>query len=82
MNINWKVRFRNKVWLAGFMAAIVSFTFVILGMFDIVPSVSEDTLMTGVHAALSILTAMGVLIDPTTKGVGDSERAMTYEDPN
>lgn len=82
MNINWKVRFRNKVWLAGFIAAVVSFAFVIMGMFDIVPAVTEDSLMQGVQAVLTILTGLGVLVDPTTKGVGDSERALEYEEPN
>lgn len=81
MNINWKVRFRNKVWLAGFIAAVVSFAFVIMGMFDIVPSVSEDALMQGVQAVLTILTGLGVLVDPTTKGVGDSDRALEYKEP-
>ena len=82
MNINWKVRFRNRVWLAGFIAAIVSFVFVLLEMFEVVPGVSENAIMNGVHALLTILTAMGVLVDPTTKGVGDSERALEYEEPN
>ena len=31
--------------------------------------------------ALTLLGLLGVIIDPTTAGLGDSERAMTYEEP-
>lgn len=81
MNINWKVRFRNKVWLTSIIAVVVDFVFSILGLFDVAPSVSEDALLQGAIALLNILAAMGVLIDPTTKGLSDSERALGYEEP-
>ena len=28
-----------------------------------------------------VLTALGVVMDPTTEGVSDSERALSYEEP-
>lgn len=82
MKINWKVRFRNPVWLAGFISTIVSFAFVLLKLFDVAPAVSESAIMDGVHAMITILSAIGVLVDPTTKGMSDSERALAYEEPD
>ena len=81
MNINWKVRFRNRLWLAGFLSAVVSFVFTLLGLFEVTPALTEDTLLQAVNAVLTVLTALGVLIDPTTQGLSDSARALTYADP-
>lgn len=81
MKINWKVRIRNKTWLAAFVALVVSFVYDLLAAFGIVPSVGEDWVMSTVQTALTLLTALGVLIDPTTPGAGDSERAMGYVEP-
>lgn len=81
MKINWRVRFRNKVWLAGFLAAIVSFLYAMLEMLGIAPPLAEDTALQAVNAALFLLTALGVVVDPTTEGVSDSAQAMAYEEP-
>ena len=81
MKVNWKVRFKNKVWLGCFFAAIISFIFTMLGMFDIFPSITEDQIMRVVSAILTFLSLTGVIVDPTTHGVDDSERAMSYEEP-
>ena len=29
----------------------------------------------------AVLAILGVVVDPTTSGIGDSERAMSYEEP-
>lgn len=79
MKINWKVRLRNKIWLASVLALVVSFVYKILAAFDVVPAISEEWLMTVVDTVLTILTALGVVIDPTTEGAADSDRAMTYQ---
>jgi len=34
-----------------------------------------------VNAVFSILVIVGIVTDPTTKGISDSEQAMTYEQP-
>ena len=81
MKINWKVRLRNKAWLAGVLALIVSFVYDLLAAFDIVPAVSEDWIMGIVATVLTLLTALGVVIDPTTQGVTYSDRAMLYDEP-
>jgi len=82
MNINWKVRFRNRIWLTGFLSAIVSFIFTLLELFGVAPALTEDALMQAVSAVLLVLTGLGVLIDPTTQGASDSPRAMTYQEPS
>ena len=45
MRINWTVRFRNKVWLAEFLAFIVSTVFHLLSQFDIAPVITESAVM-------------------------------------
>ncbi len=79
MQINWKIRLRNKAWLASVLALIVSFIYDLLSMADFVPPLSEDWLMSLIQTLLTLLTALGVVIDPTTDGAGDSDRAMNYQ---
>ena len=81
MHINWKVRFRNPVWVTSLIALMISTVYQALAMFEVAPAVTEDAVMQAVSAVVQMLTLMGVMIDPTTRGVGDSERAMSYEEP-
>lgn len=81
MKINWKVRLRNKTWVASLLALVVTFVYNLLAMLEIVPAVSEEWVMGIISTVLTLLTALGVLIDPTTQGVSDSERAMLYVEP-
>ena len=81
MKINWKVRFRNKTWLAAALALLVTFVFDILALFEIAPAVTQDNVMQMVTVVLTLLTGLGVLIDPTTQGMKDSDRAMQYTAP-
>ena len=79
--MNWKVRFRNKTWLATFLALIVGFGYNVCKSLGIVVPVEESTVMDIISHVLTLLGLLGVLIDPTTEGVGDSERAMSYDYP-
>lgn len=81
MKINWKVRFKNKTWLAALIALVVTFVYNLLNAFDVVLPVEQDNVMAVVTAVLTMLTGLGVIIDPTTPGTGDSERAMNYVAP-
>lgn len=80
--MNWKVRFKNKTWLAAFIALIISFVYQVLAMFDIAPVITQDSVIQAANLVLMMLSAMGVLIDPTTTGITDSRRAMSYTEPN
>ena len=81
MKINWKVRFRNKTWLSMFLSLVIGFVFNILKAFDVVPAVTENTVMNIVGQVLTLLGLLGVIVDPTTAGIQDSNRAMSYEEP-
>lgn len=81
MKVNWKVRFKNKVWLTSFISLIVGFVFNILKMFEIVPAVTENLIMEIVGQFLTFLGLFGVIVDPTTAGMNDSIRAMGYVEP-
>ena len=81
MKMNWKVRFKNKTWLTMFISLIVGFAFNMLRLFDVVPIVTENLVMNIVGQVLTFLGLIGVLVDPTIEGFGDSERAMGYEEP-
>lgn len=81
MKINWKVRFQNRVWLTSFISLIVGFIYNILRLLDIIPVVSQQLVMDIVAQILTILGMFGVVVDPTTEGLGDSKRALGYEVP-
>ena len=81
MQMNWRVRFKNKTWLTMFISLIVGFVFNMLKLFDVVPAITENTIMTIAAQVLEFLGLIGVLVDPTTAGIGDSNRAMTYDEP-
>ena len=81
MKLNWRVRFKNKTWLTMFLSLIVGFVFNMLKLFDIVPAFSENLVMNIVGQVLTFLGLIGVIVDPTTAGIQDSERAMTYQEP-
>ena len=78
MKINIKERLKNKVFLLAAIALIISFVYQLLGMFGVVPRISEDEIVGLVTMAVNILAFFGVLVDPTTEGMSDSERALTY----
>ena len=81
MKINWKVRFKNKVWLTTFFSLIIGFVYNILSCFDVFPAVTQHTVTQIVGEILTFLGLVGVIVDPTTAGIEDSNRAMSYEEP-
>lgn len=81
MKLNWKVRFKNKTWLTMFISLIIGFAFNMMDLFDIVPPITENMIMRIASEVLTFLGLIGVLVDPTTAGLGDSERALSYEEP-
>ncbi|MDT2794252.1 phage holin [Enterococcus thailandicus] len=82
-NINWKVRMRNKsFWLAVVPAALllVQVLAVPFGYNFEIDAINKQ-LLDIVNAAFAFLSILGVVTDPTTKGVSDSERALKYDTP-
>ncbi|MGQ7659077.1 phage holin [Streptococcus suis] len=73
--INWVVRLRNTTFWATLVPLIVLLAQQ-LG-FSWVPKDWETTFGT----IMSILTVVGVINDPTTNGIADSEQALGYYEP-
>lgn len=81
MKINWKVRFRNKTWLLTFIAAVLTLVYRALNVAGITPHIAQEQLVELATMLVGILVLLGVVIDPTTKGGGDSDAAMCYTHP-
>ncbi|EGP5709307.1 phage holin [Enterococcus faecium] len=82
-NINWKVRMKNKsFWLAVVPAALLLAQVIAVPFgykFEI--DVINKQLLDIINAAFAFLSILGVVTDPTTKGVSDSEQALSYSKP-
>ena len=81
MEINWVLRLKNKATLTALIAAALAFGYQVAGIFGVVPPVAQDALAQAAMLLVNILVALGVVVDPTTAGIGDSERAMNYTEP-
>lgn len=79
--MNFKLRFKNKTTLIALIAAIMGCIYQILGIVGITAPITQDSAMQAATLICNILVGLGVLVDPTTRGVKDSERAMSYEEP-
>ena len=64
-----------------YFSFIVSTVYQWLGYFDIAPVVTQDAVLQLVTAVLQVLSLLGLIVDPTTAGVADSQRALGYEEP-
>ena len=79
--INWKLRFKNKVTLVAIVLGIIALVYQVLDLFGIIPPFPQDKIVDIAMAVVDILVLIGVVTDPTTDGITDSERAMTYIRP-
>ena len=80
--INWRVRIKNKTFWLTLIPAVLLLVQAVsapLGYtWDFV--VLNQQIAAIINALFSVLAILGVVNDPTTKGVGDSERALMYDD--
>ena len=79
--INWRARIKNPVFWTTVIPAAVSFIYCVLGALGIVPALTESMVLNLAGALITMLTTIGVLVDPTTAGICDSALAMTYDAP-
>jgi len=79
--MNWILRFKNKTVLLSLVTAVVAFVYQILGVFGIVPSISSSEVIQIVGLGINLLVGLGIVVDPTTRGVTDSTQAMAYDEP-
>lgn len=88
MQINWKVRFKNKIWVLGFIAQILLLTELLLigthaaGLthFHLTDEMKE-WIFAFVNVVFGLLATLGIIQDPTTNNFADSKRAMKYIKP-
>ena len=84
MKINWIVRIKNKAfWLAIIPAVLLLIQAVadVIGYQLDFGDISEK-LIAVVNAVFVVLSILGIVTDPTTDGISDSTRALTYTTPN
>ena len=82
--INWTVRIKNKnFWLSVIPAVLLLIQAVaaVVGFQLDFGDISEK-LISVVNAVFVVLSILGIVTDPTTAGIGDSTRALTYTTPN
>ena len=82
MKINWILRFQNKVTLTAIVLGMVALIYQILGILGVAPAITQNEIIQVVSMVIDLLVLLGVVVDPTTAGVSDSERAMSYIEPN
>ena len=82
--INWKVRIANKAFWIAFIPAVILLIQAVASALGFNLDLNEVStkILAIVEAVFAVLTILGVVTDPTTKGISDSERAMTYTKPN
>ena len=73
-NINWKLRFKNKTTLLAIASTVI---LLIQQLGFKLPDNIEDV----VNTVLTLFVLLGVINDPTTEGISDSPKALTYNEP-
>lgn len=81
MKINWKVRIQSGPFWVGVLSAAAAAVFAVLDLCGVVTNVTADKIINVGTLILMALAAVGVISDPTTKGLSDSRRALTYQEP-
>jgi phi LC3 family holin len=83
MKINWKVRLKNKTFWLAIVPALLLVIQTVASLFgyawDFV--ILNQQIAAVINAVFAVLAILGVVTDPTTAGVTDSDRAMGYDKP-
>lgn len=81
--INWKVRIKNKAFWITLIPAVILLVQLVAALFGFQIDLSDISgkLLAIVDAVFGILIIIGIVQDPTTKGIKDSDQAMKYTKP-
>ena len=81
--INWTVRLKNKNFWLALIPAILLLAQAVAAVFGYALDFGEltDKLIAVVNAIFTVLVILGIVADPTTEGLGDSNLARTYTEP-
>lgn len=84
MKINWKVRLKNKAFWLAVIPALLLVVQAVASLFgytwDFI--VLNQQIAAIINSVFALLAILGVVNDPTTAGITDSNRAMSYNKPN
>ena len=87
-NINWKVRIKNPMFWAGIVLAIVLPILSYMGLnwedmttWAALGGIFLEAIGNPVICVSVVVSVWNAIIDPTTKGAGDSKQALTYDKP-
>ena len=82
-NINWIVRIKNKNFWISLIPAVLLLVQVVAAVFGFTLELGElgDKLLAVVNALFAVMTILGIVTDPTTEGLSDSNLALTYDEP-
>ena len=81
--INWKIRMQNKTFWLALVPAFLLLIQAVAQVFNVsldFTNLNKD-LLNVINALFVVLTILGVVTDPTTKGMSDSTQALTYSKP-
>lgn len=83
MGINWKVRLKSKTFWLSIVPAVLLLIQVAAAVFGFELDLGDlgNRILDVVNALFAVLAILGVVTDPTTEGVRDSEQALTYTKP-
>lgn len=76
--INWKIRLQNKVFLASLFSLLLLLANQVAAIFGADISIYNEQVTALSSTVLAILSLIGIISDPTTPNLSDSERAMKY----
>lgn len=81
--INWRVRIRNRNFWLSIIPAIILLIQAIGAVFGVTWDFGDlsQKLIAVVNAVFVVLAILGIVTDHTTEGIGDSNRAMSYDEP-
>ena len=81
--INWKVRIRNKQFWVSVIPALALVVQAVAAVFGFTLDFGTlvGKILAVVDAVFALLVILGIVVDPTTAGVGDSVRALQYAEP-
>ena len=81
--INWTVRIKNKSFWLTLIPAVVLLVQAVAALFGFQLELEgiQQQILDIVNAAFAVLAVLGIVTDPTTKGIGDSAQALTYDKP-
>jgi phi LC3 family holin len=86
--INWKIRFKNTVWLTAFISQLLIIAQLIaIGLNGagvtgfVLTEEIKGWVLAVANAIFVALSMLGIVQDPTVEGIGDSQRSLLRKEP-